>query len=277
MSDKQLIQNTIWQVLVDNSAYTNVPKSPASVKDSFTAHAASGNTAINGMAPEVGTGEWVAYPELVVTASNDGVYTNTYGDAAGEIAIANPTTPITVQADLFPANFANWVALGFQSAPDITNGSNWYGADNKLWVTAGYGINGTSQISVMGANNIPLYTAYNLTFTSPASVALTYDPVNHTYNALLNGVSVTGGPRNVTIVGAIGSAGFFANGSPAGTVRALKNFEVGTRTVAKDSFTTHKAGVNTAINRMAPEVGLKPDGSLHRPWWLPPPITVYIQ
>jgi hypothetical protein len=177
-------------------------------------------TPINGQPPEIGQGTWVSGGGWLIDSTNG--FAAVGGAVQGEIAIPPPTNTITVRADVFPANYSAWVAIGFQIAPDT--GGSWYNNfSNLLWVLASY--NGGGANSYVELHGAVSGDAYGLTFTPDETLVLTYDPVAHAYKVLANGINVLSG--SATLPGTIGSVGFLGNGAVTNPSPALKNFSVG--------------------------------------------------
>jgi hypothetical protein len=77
-------------------------------------------------------------------------------------------------------------------------------------------------------------------------VALTYDPVAHTYTVLANGVSVL--TVSYTVGGTIGAAGFFALVGNGVDSPILKNFYVGYASVAPPYLTNSWNGSQLTLS-----------------------------
>jgi hypothetical protein len=208
------------QVAQDN------PKPQVILFDSFklngTTRVAGGS--LDGQSPETGTGTWTAI-NAVFSASGIIV---TPGDnlpfAGGEIAISNPNSTITVQADVVTNNREpSWFAVGFQNGPNM---GNWFSVDDQLFVdlrpSGGWELIDYkgSTLTVVMSGSIPDFVSTN-TYT----LALQYDPTSQKASVLVNGENISG-PHSVTLSSSIGSAGFCGYKVVKAGTASVGNFKV---------------------------------------------------
>jgi hypothetical protein len=193
------------------------------VSDSFKLNGTTriAGAGLSGQSPETGTGTWNANC-AVFSASGTIVTPSDNLVPVGEIAIPNPTTTITVQADVVTNN-CEWLAVGFQDAPST---GNWFTVGDQVfadlrpsgaWELVDY--KGPT-LTVVMSGLIPDFVS-----TGSDTLALQYDPSSKKASIFINGKNVSGA-QSVTLSSPIGSAGFWGNSVAKANSASVSNFKV---------------------------------------------------